>query len=269
VLPLPSSNLPPNARRRLREYQRKINALTDYEERVREAKRVWPLRNRRENRTFAAIRETLAGMCHGRRRCAYCEDSCADEVEHICPKDLYPEYVFVWENYLYACGICNVEKRNDFAVFPSADTQWADVKRQPQDLIVPPTAGEPVLINPRQEDPLTFLILDIRATFTFYPLGKSGSREFARARYTIDTLALNSRPVLIESRRDSYVGFRSRLVEYVEWRKENRSEHEIRELVSSLKNCPHQSVWEEMKRQHKLIPELEHLFQQAPEALHW
>ena len=54
----------------------------------------------------------LSAMCHGPRRCMYCEDSAADEVEHFRPTDLYPEFVFAWMNYLYACGPCNVRKKN-------------------------------------------------------------------------------------------------------------------------------------------------------------
>ena len=33
-------------------------------------------------------------MCAGAKRCMYCEDSAADEVEHHLPKNLYPEFVF-------------------------------------------------------------------------------------------------------------------------------------------------------------------------------
>ena len=46
----------------------------------------------------------------------YCEDSVADEVEHFRPKDLYPDVVFAWRNYLYACGQCNGGKNNRFSI---------------------------------------------------------------------------------------------------------------------------------------------------------
>lgn len=36
---------------------------------------------------FADVRRVLDEMCSGPRRCGYCEDSCADEIEHIRPKD--------------------------------------------------------------------------------------------------------------------------------------------------------------------------------------
>lgn len=33
------------------------------------------------------------------------------------PKNMYPEKVFVWSNYLFSCGLCNGPKNNQFAVF--------------------------------------------------------------------------------------------------------------------------------------------------------
>lgn len=42
-------------------------------------------------------------------------DSAADEVEHIAPKALFPERVFDWTNYIYACGPCNGPKSNRYS----------------------------------------------------------------------------------------------------------------------------------------------------------
>lgn len=95
-------------------------------------------------------------MCSGSRRCLYCEDSCADEVEHIKPQDLYPEFVFVWENYLYACGPCNGGKNNAFAVFDPATGATIIVTRKRGDPVTPPAVGTDVFINPRTEDPLQY-----------------------------------------------------------------------------------------------------------------
>ncbi len=102
---------------KLLEYQAEVNAVTSYKHRVAEGKRLFSLRNTASNSAFKVVRATLETMCSGARRCCYCEDSCADEVEHIRPKDLYPELVFAWENYLYACGPCNGPKQNKFHVF--------------------------------------------------------------------------------------------------------------------------------------------------------
>lgn len=230
---------------------------------------MWGLRNRRDNRAFSTVRDTLAVMCNGIQRCCYCEDSCADEVEHIHPKDIYPELVFVWTNYLYACGICNVEKRNDFAVFPVATADWVDIRRKPEDTVVPPVHGDSVLINPRHENPLDYLILDLRGTFTFHSLHSPGSREYARARYTIDILGLNTRPVLVASRKNEYRGYRDRLAQYIAGKQNGEPEDMLEQRIDSLQRCSHRTVWEEMKRQASRIDDLQPLFTSAPEALTW
>jgi hypothetical protein len=56
--------------------------------------------NRRGNAVFDAVERSLDQIARGIRRCAFCEDSMADEVEHFRPKDLYPQRVFRWPNYL-------------------------------------------------------------------------------------------------------------------------------------------------------------------------
>ena len=42
--------------------------------------------------------------------CAYCEETDRGEVEHFRPKKLYPELVYVWLNWLFACRACNQAK---------------------------------------------------------------------------------------------------------------------------------------------------------------
>ena len=102
--------------RGLNKYQTRVDSERTHAERVKKGKALFKRYNRQENRVFGVVRERLATMCAGARRCGYCEDSVGDEVEHIRPKDLYPEVVFVWENYLLACGPCNGGKNNRFSV---------------------------------------------------------------------------------------------------------------------------------------------------------
>ncbi len=101
----------------LRKYQSEIDKLPTFEEKSRKAKVVFPKRNKNGNKVFDEIKIKLTEMCSGARRCIYCEDSVGDEVEHIHPKNLYPEMCFCWENYVYACGKCNGPKGDQFAVF--------------------------------------------------------------------------------------------------------------------------------------------------------
>src|SRR5262249_28940811 len=151
------------------------------------------------NPTFRAVRRTLNEMCHGSRRCMYCEDAPADEVEHFKPKDLYPQVAFAWDNYLYACGPCNGPKNNRFSVL--SRKAIVEVTRSRDDPVVPPRKGRPALINPSKENPLDFFMLDIINTFEFIVISVAGSLEYARADYTLRVLRLNERDYLKKSRR--------------------------------------------------------------------
>ncbi|EDX78731.1 hypothetical protein MC7420_7384 [Coleofasciculus chthonoplastes PCC 7420] len=93
MIRLPHQNLPKKAQNQLNVWQNEINCLEDYAERVAQGKKAFARRNKLTNSTFRQVRQTLTHMCCGARRCGYCEDSVADEVEHIKPKALYPETV--------------------------------------------------------------------------------------------------------------------------------------------------------------------------------
>ena len=117
MIKLPKTSLPQDTLAGLKRYQEAVDGAGSYPKRVQQACRLFPARNVRSNPVFRSVRETLNRMAHGARRCGYCEDSYADEVEHVRPKSLYPECVFRWSNYLYVCGACNTPKNNQFAVF--------------------------------------------------------------------------------------------------------------------------------------------------------
>ncbi len=178
MIRLPHTLLAAAAVATLRRYQAEIDAVGDYPGRVQAGKDRFKVRNVPTNRTFAAVREALSRMCSGARRCMYCEDSVADEVEHIRPKDLYPEAVFVWENYLYACGPCNGGKLNRFQVLLAANGRLQDLTRGRGDPVVPPPANaRPVFIDPRQEDGLDFIRLDLKGgTLRFVPVARPGRK---------------------------------------------------------------------------------------------
>ena len=110
MIRLPEIELPAAAADGLIGCQAKVDEKASYAEQVAEAKRLFAARNTKGDAVFDVVKATLEQMCAGARRCAYCEDSMADEVEHVRPKDLYPEVVFAWANYVYACGPCNGPK---------------------------------------------------------------------------------------------------------------------------------------------------------------
>ena len=138
MLRVADARLPAVHERKLKQNQADVDGKCTYPERVAEGKRLFESRNSNKNRTFRAVRKTLSDMCRGPRRCMYCEDSATDEIEHFRPKDLYPEVVFVWMNYLYACGRCNRKKNNRFFVFDPKSGRVVTASRGRKAAVVPP-----------------------------------------------------------------------------------------------------------------------------------
>lgn len=218
MIRLPNLALPKGTADKLATYQSDVDAMPTYPKQVAAAKSLFKSRNTQDNSVFKVVREKLTSLCGEAGRCCYCEVSQPDEVEHVWPKDLYPERAFVWENYTYSCGTCNGPKNNQFAVFVGWSTRPLEVSRKPDDPVVPPPSGSPVLINPRTENPLDFMELDLEDTFRFEPIADEGTREYERAAYTIRILRLNERDMLKRARRNAYVAFRALLRDYREQR---------------------------------------------------
>ena len=181
----------------------------------------------------------------------------------------FPEAAFVWLNYLYACGPCNGHKSNHYAVFDTRSGKLVDVQRKPNDPVVPPRPGKPVLIDPRTEDPCNFLWLDVQTTFCFSPRMGIGPVDRERANYTIDKLGLNERAYLRIARRQAFMDYVAQLKQYRTDREEGAPEFELRRIEKHIRERQHPTVWSEMKRQHAVIPTLKKLFDSVPEALTW
>lgn len=269
MIQLRDLDLPADAATKLDAYQADVDAKVSYEERVAEGKRLFGLRNSRDNAVFAAVKNTLDRMCSGERRCAYCEDSMADEVEHVRPKDLYPQHVFAWPNYIYACGPCNGPKGNLYAVLPPGAAIPVEVARKPKDPVLPPADGEPALIDPRTEDATSFMLLDLRDTYRFTPLARKGTRKHERAAYTIKVLHLNDRDALTRARRAAYIDYVNFVRRYERDRDAQLATTHLQSLVGELRRRQHPTVWREMQRQREKIPELAELFAAVPEAATW
>jgi uncharacterized protein (TIGR02646 family) len=251
----------------LNQYQDEVDGAGDYAAQVAAAKNTFSNRNRKNNAVFQDVRAALAKMAGDAMRCAYCEDSAADEVEHIKPKDLYPEDVFRWPNYVYVCGPCNGRKRNNFSVIDPRD-DVVDVTRARGAPVVVPIDGLPALIDPRSEDPMQFFDMDLQGTFIVLVALDLNPVDELRATFTIELLGLN-RDLLLTVRRDAYVGYRARLLEYAEKAAQGASNSELGAIRASLLRSPHPTVWEEMKRQAHYIEELTGLFAAVPAAAEW
>ena len=248
-------------------YQAKVDGAGAYAEQVEAGKHLFRCYNRRRNRVFAVVRRTLEDTCFGVQRCGYCEDSVGDEIEHIRPKALYPEHTFAWENYLLACGGCNRAKSDDFSVLDGGG-RLVNVARRRGAAIRRPAPGTPALIDPRREDPLAFLALDIEDTFLFLPREDLGGTDETRADYTIELLKLN-RDVLLRARHQAYGGYRARLVEYRDNRDADAGAGTLARRREAIRTGDHPTVWREMQRQRDDIPALRTLFMDVPEALQW
>lgn len=260
---LPATALPAADLTQLAALQSTIDSAGSYALAVAEGKARWA---NKPVPLFGRIRDALASMCSGNIRCIYCEDSRGDEIEHMRPKDLYPETVFVWDNYVLACGPCNGPKNNHFAVIDARTGTLADVTRKPRAMIAAPASGQPALINPRAEDPMNLLWLDF-ATWRYAPNVETGIGHL-RAQYTIDVLRLNTRDELVRGRRSAFSGFKARLEQYcaqaVTWTQEQKND-----FVTSFRVERYRTVWLEMIRQRDTRPDINLLLTQAPDALAW
>lgn len=269
MIRLRNVSLPTAASISLQNWQQLVDKKATYEEQVAAAKSDFSRRNTKSNKTFQLVKAALSKMCSGARRCVYCEDSFADEVEHIKPKDLYPGEVFSWSNYVYACGPCNGPKNNKFAIISATNKTLVDVTRPHKAPVVAPVVGTPALINPRWEDALKFIELDLVDTFFFLPSKPVGTKDYLRADYTIEVLRLNAREALRVARKEAYDSYLARLDQYIKRRDAGASKKDLNRLVRALKRMQHPTVWKEIKRQHSYIPEINALFVQVPEAKKW
>jgi uncharacterized protein (TIGR02646 family) len=261
MIEIPARALPRELGDVLDELQAKLDALPHYAERVEAAKRAWDSKPRER---FRAVRDVLTAMCSGEDRCMYCEDSTADEIEHVRPKSLYPDHTFRWPNYLLTCGPCNGFKNNRFGVLSAGRRAFVELARPPGAAVVQPEPGTMVLLDPRREDPLRFMILDLVFPFVFRPLHGRGCVARARAAYTIEVLGLNRDP-LPRRREHAYGSYLDRLGGYVV-EPDPRARERRRDALLRL---DHPTVWREMQRQHRSGGELRRLFEEAPEALGW
>ncbi len=268
MIRLPDRTLEEHLLVSLAAYQAVVDRAGGFERRVAHASSEFSARNTKANRTFEEIKVHLDRMCSGARRCMYCEDSYADEVEHFRPKYFYPELTFAWPNYLFACGHCNVAKSNRFGLF-LGNGNVLDLIRKRREPPVQPPPGDPLLIDPRSENPANYLILDIAGvTFAFRPVPETDQHSWERARYTISVLKLN-RDALIRGRAEAFQSYVARLRDYTSQRDRGVAKSRLNNLSEALSNMQHPTVWTEMCRQRPDIDLLNELFRRAPEALAW
>jgi uncharacterized protein (TIGR02646 family) len=251
LIRLPDVALPEATQRYLEKAQATLEAKGDRAAQSAAVEALW--KAKQKTKSFAPVKAALKEMCSDpTERCHYCEDAPVSGIDHFRPKTLYPEWAFLWENFVYACQNCNGAKSN---VFPLEDDQ-------------------PLLIDPRSEDPMQFLSLDILNTFWFSPHHSLKQNDFGRRRAeeTIKILTLNSRGAQVRGRRGAFNSYRARLREYTALRDIGEP---TKHLVNDWYEVGHITVWREMQRWYSIErlrnrhPELATLFATAPEALTW
>jgi len=262
--PLPHLSPGAETLRLLVEFQSEVDGASSFEERVLLADRLFKSRNCEADPAFAEVRGLLATMCCGVLRCHYCEGSACNQIDHFRPKSWFPESVFDWFNFVYACHGCNHRKLNGFAIYRNDTGARYDLPKRRNADAAPPPAGMDVAINPRRENPFAFLDLDIAETFHFVPCPNLGQHPRERARYTCALIGLNERG-LPEARRAAFENYVLHFKHYG-----GSSDPEVRARIQrTISTSNHRTVWLEMKRQRASYPELDALFAAAPEALDW
>lgn len=259
--------------------QRAVDDSGDYPARVKKAGSAWNGKTSTPAKAAAItdVRATLAASCVGPVRCHYCEDSEANEIEHVRPKSLFPQSVFVWENFLYACGACNRPKSNRYGYLDGGTVR--DFERRSGQPVVPPPDLPDALIDPRREDPTELLELDLggvtpdglvlgTATFEFGPAFGLDDAAVARVAHTIRLLDLN-RTAVVLARANAFGGFRAKLREYVQIRKDGAPDDTLRVLREGILETPHLTVFFEMRRQQAHLPFMQELVADAPEIMDW
>jgi uncharacterized protein (TIGR02646 family) len=260
MIRLDERELLPEITRTLASWQAEIDAIPDYHQRVEAALKLYSARCR--TATFGEIRVTLAAMCSGLIRCGYCEDSQGHQIEHIWPKSWYPELTFVWRNFLFSCGICNQRKSSRFAVV--RDGTLHKPMRQRGAARRPPPVGTAAIIDPRREDPLDSLEIDLGGTFAIRPRPDIDQLARLRANHTIELLGLNDREILVEMRAIAFRDYSLRAHEYSMLGPDtpaNVRQHRLAEIG----RLHHRMVWEEMKRSPHIVDGFREQLDKAPE----
>jgi hypothetical protein len=240
---------------------------------------------------FIEIKAILLSMCVSTELCNYCEHNEATDVEHIYPKSFFPERTFKWINYLLACKQCNTEYKLDrFYVFAPARSSTAMELRRKH----PAPSDDAAFIDPRVEDPMAYLYLDIKEkSFHLIPHpALTDPRDIAKAERTLRVLQIGERKALADAREAALIFFQHQLDQYRKtkctstWEEleefvqdphllNNANTFEVEQqlmldnIKKSILGHQHPTVWREMQRQHMALNKSKKLFQAVPEALTW
>ncbi len=264
-----------------------LPATTERLEQIKRANKLWDSKTNTvaSLSTFEEVRDWLINLTPCGLICQYCEYNEPKDIEHIYPKSHFPELTFDWHNYLLSCKQCNTgHKLAKFAVFDHEGN--ASKLKQNQE----PISEEGVFIHPREDKPDDFILVEL-TNFEYIILHEENTRNYKKAKFTLETLDLNGRVHLRKARETTYKNllksFQLLLFQLelptVEALKEkihepdfnwNRSLEQIREGL--IQNCcveiatlSHPSIWTAIKLQYTEYPAWKRKFEQLPQALNW
>lgn len=289
MIQLVSKDLSEAANRQLEALQRIVNDEPTFAARAAKAKLLWTTKGGVAGKSaFSEVLATLESMAVSVELCNYCEHNEGNDIEHIYPKSFFPENAFVWGNYLLACKQCNTGFKLDKCYVITDDDEIVEVNRG-----VEPLSKSVAFINPRNEDPNKFMLLNL-GSFKFEILPDIGVRNEIKAQKTQEILELNTRDTLLESRKNAAIYYYSRL-EMLSRVLGVDTVLEIRQILSpydakfennlvldklkqnikegfrrDIQTHSHPSVWHAVKTiESKVNPQWQALFAKIPEALFW
>lgn len=237
--------------------QSQVDNIGTHAEKYSKAKALF---SNKTTKAFKDIKKKLGDAAPPGDACVYCERDRYRDIDHIRPKRHYPEETFVWNNYVFACTICNQDAKKDTYAVLDAQDQVIKFDRT-LSFTQPVPAGTHLLIDPRSEDPLTFLFLDLETgRFVIDPNGTLLEKE--KGTFTRDLFDLNETS-LSRFRVQAFAAFRDYLTRHKEC-VANADLIGAQRILEEIKELPHPTVLVEMRRQSPLTPTLNDLFAHVP-----
>lgn len=237
--------------------QSQVDSNDSQAEKYSKAKALFSNKN---TKAFKDIKKKLGDAAPPGDACVYCERDRYRDIDHIRPKRHYPQEAFIWENYIFACTICNQDAKKD--TYAVLDAQDKIIKFDRTLLFTQPVpTGSHLLIDPRTEDPLSFLFLDLETgRFVVNQNGTLLDRE--KGIFTRDLFNLNETS-LSRIRVQAFTAFK----DYLTRHKECVAKADLKgaqRILEEINELPHPTVLVEMRRQCPLTPMLNDLFTHVP-----
>ena len=182
----------------LDDLQVKIDTETTFITKAAKAQSLWDSKGGQKGKdAFKIIGDALYDMCVFTGLCNYCEQSEANDIEHIHPKSFFPAFTFKWENYILACKQCNSGHKLDKGYVLDAADNLVFLVRGNQ-----PPHSRIAFINIRNENPQDFMLLNpFSHKFEIYQGLTKADKNKAEA--TLKVLELNDRDPLLAARKSA------------------------------------------------------------------